>query len=435
MAAKTIEVQGLGKKFCRSLKHSLWYGFKDMARELAGLSKAQDQLRKHEFWALRDLEFSLAEGESLGLIGPNGAGKTTLLRILNGLVKPSMGYTAIRGRVGALIALGAGFNPILTGRENVFINAAVLGIPRREVEAKLEAIVEFAEIGPFIDAPVQTYSSGMQVRLGFSVAIHMKPDVLLVDEVLAVGDMAFARKCFTRMSEILTSGVTVIFVSHTIRHVERICQKALLLDGGKALALGKAWDVCQEYYALANLKSLGKTATGEGQSSAVYGKHADPENFRVTRISLLNDKGESAGQFVIMQGFKVRVEFIAKRPIKRLAMGVLIQTLDGIHVISLSNFGQEPACEGGEGYLECSVKELPLREGAYTVLLGLSEDEMTPLFKSEKAADFSVVPDKKWFNAAGATGGLVVVPAQWEFTAGAAVEYGGLGKQPALPEG
>src|SRR5690606_278607 len=198
-----VRVENVSKKFCRDLKRSLWYGVKDILTEIYGSRKEQDHLRRHEFWAVNDVSFELRRGECLGLIGHNGAGKSTLLKILNGLIKPDRGRVVIKGRVGALIELGAGFNPILTGRENVYVNGSILGLSKSEIARKLEAIVEFSEIGEFIDTPVQYYSSGMRIRLGFAIAAQLEPDVLLVDEVLAVGDIGFVLKCFNKMDALL----------------------------------------------------------------------------------------------------------------------------------------------------------------------------------------------------------------------------------------
>ena len=196
----SVAVEGATKKFCRSLKRSLWYGLKDLGNELrAGSGGDRAQLRPGEFRALDGVCFEVERGECVGLIGANGAGKSTLLKMLNGLVRPDAGRIAIRGRVGALIELAAGFNPILTGRENVYVGGAVLGLSKRQVDEVFDEIVDFAGLGEFIDAPVQSYSSGMQVRLGFAVATSLEPDVLLVDEVLAVGDVAFRMKCFENL--------------------------------------------------------------------------------------------------------------------------------------------------------------------------------------------------------------------------------------------
>ncbi len=234
-----IKVDGVYKKFCRDLKRSLWYGMKDLGHELLGRQRNDNaRLRLQEFWAIKDVSFELKRGECLGLIGRNGAGKTTLLRMLTGLIKPDTGRIEIRGRVGALIALGAGFNPILTGRENIYVNAAVLGLTKRETDAKFREIEEFAEIGKFIDSPVQSYSSGMTVRLGFAVATALDPDVLILDEVLAVGDIGFRHKCHNKIME-LTRRCAVIVVSHSMPNLTRISTEILLINKGEKVYLGK----------------------------------------------------------------------------------------------------------------------------------------------------------------------------------------------------
>jgi len=218
----------------------------DMGAELVGGSRQHDILRPEEFWAVNDVSFELRRGECLGLIGRNGAGKTTLLRMLNGLIKPDHGKIEMRGRVGALIALGTGFNPILTGRENIYVNGSVLGLTKREIDEKIEDIIDFAEIRDFIDAPVQSYSSGMQVRLGFAVATALEPDVLLLDEVLAVGDGAFRTKCFVRISALLRNAA-VIFVSHSEEQLTRICTSGIVLKQGTVAHLGTLKDCMTTY--------------------------------------------------------------------------------------------------------------------------------------------------------------------------------------------
>ncbi len=228
-----IKVEGVSKKFCRSLKKSLWYGMQDLGSEILGRRHGGNgELRPDEFWASKDISFELKRGECLGLVGRNGAGKTTLLRMLNGLIKPDQGRIEMHGRIGALIALGAGFNPILTGRENIFVNATVLGLTYKEIESKLDEIIDFSEIGEFIDAPVQSYSSGMAVRLGFAVATSIQPDVLLLDEVLAVGDAAFRHKCYQRINRII-SNCAVIIVSHSMDQIGAVASKVGLMRAGK----------------------------------------------------------------------------------------------------------------------------------------------------------------------------------------------------------
>jgi lipopolysaccharide transport system ATP-binding protein len=223
-----ISVQHLSKKFCRSLKRSIWYGLRDLASEVLGHSGDHSMLRRGEFWALKDVSFDLYPGETLGLVGPNGAGKTTLLRILTGLINPDEGRVTVRGRMQALIALGAGFSPVLSGRENIYVNAAILGIARKDVDRQLDQIVEFSGIAEFIDSPVQNYSSGMAIRLGFAVAAHLEPDILLIDEVLAVGDEGFQVKCLNKIGELKRTGTAIILVSHNMHTVSTYSDRVLV---------------------------------------------------------------------------------------------------------------------------------------------------------------------------------------------------------------
>jgi len=236
MSDSLIKVEGLSKKFCRSLKRSMWYGMKDLGEELLGRRQPNGHaLRPDEFWAVKDVSFELKRGECLGLLGHNGAGKTTLLKMLNGLIRPDQGRIEMHGTVGALIALGAGFNPILTGRENIYVNASVLGMKKSLVDRKVDEIVDFAEIPEFIDSPVQTYSTGMTMRLGFAVAaILLEPDILFLDEVLAVGDVGFAMKCLNVIRS-LSDKSAVVLVSHNMPQVSLFCTRTMVLERGKVL--------------------------------------------------------------------------------------------------------------------------------------------------------------------------------------------------------
>ena len=233
MSDTLITVDNVSKKFCRRLKRSLWYGMKDLGAELIGRNNSHRELRKDEFWAVKDVSIELKRGDTLGLIGRNGAGKTTLLRMLNGLIKPDSGRIEIKGRMQALIALGAGFNPILTGRENIYVNASVLGIRKAEVDCRFDEIVDFSGIEEFINTPVQSYSSGMAVRLGFAVAAHMDPDILLVDEVLAVGDEGFQSKCLNKIGELKKKGTAIILVSHNMHTISTFGNEVILMNNGK----------------------------------------------------------------------------------------------------------------------------------------------------------------------------------------------------------
>jgi lipopolysaccharide transport system ATP-binding protein len=262
-----IKVEHVSKKYCKSLKKSMLYGVKDIGRNTVGLSSHSANLRKHEFWAVDDVSFEVKRGETLGIIGPNGSGKTTLLKMLNGIFWPDKGKITVKGKVGALIEVGAGFHPMFTGRENVYINAAILGMTKEEVDEKFDDIIEFADIGDFIDAPLKFYSSGMFVRLGFAVAVHCEPDILLVDELLAVGDIEFRAKCYKRIDEIKNK-TTVVIVSHMPETLSRLCEEALLLDGGRKIKQGTLADI-QEYY-MSNL--LKNTYTSKNLKTEIVEK-------------------------------------------------------------------------------------------------------------------------------------------------------------------
>lgn len=242
-----VSVQNVSKKFSMNMKSSLKYGALDIIKSTLGI-KINKDIRPNEFWAVKDISFELRRGECIGLIGHNGAGKSTLLKVLNGLYAPDKGQIVMRGKIGALIELGAGFNPILTGRENIYNNASILGFTKKEVEDKMASIIEFSEIEQFIDMPVQNYSSGMKVRLGFAIAAHLEPDILIIDEVLAVGDLGFVLKCFKKIDELLPN-TALIFVSHSMPMISRICNQIILMNHGKVQYQGSnISDGIAQYY-------------------------------------------------------------------------------------------------------------------------------------------------------------------------------------------
>ncbi|NJK47146.1 ABC transporter ATP-binding protein [Candidatus Gracilibacteria bacterium] len=232
-----IRAENVAKKYCRDLKQSLWYGLQDITSEVTG-RKYEHELRPNEFWSVNDVSFELKRGECLGLIGPNGAGKSTLLKMLNGLLKPDRGRIEMRGRIGALIELSAGFNQILTGRENIYARGTILGFSKAEIDEKIDSIIEFSELKEFIDTPVINYSSGMRVRLGFAIAAQMEPDILLLDEVLAVGDIGFRAKCFNTIYEKMQNAA-VILVSHNMPQISRVCSDLVVMNHGKCEFNGK----------------------------------------------------------------------------------------------------------------------------------------------------------------------------------------------------
>jgi lipopolysaccharide transport system ATP-binding protein len=243
-----LELQGVSKRFRRG---ELYTSLRDLVPAYASRllrAKAQTEVDQRDFWALQDVSFTVKRGEAFAIIGGNGAGKSTLLKLLTGIMRPNRGTIRIAGRVSALIEVSAGFHQDLTGRENVYLNGAILGMSREEIRRRFDAIVAFSGLEAFIDTPVKRYSSGMFARLGFSVAAHVDPDVLLVDEVLSVGDYLFQRKCVERMNEVIASGATVIFVSHNLRAVASMCHRSLLLERGKVLMVGPTEQVINAYY-------------------------------------------------------------------------------------------------------------------------------------------------------------------------------------------
>ena len=242
-----LTVSGISKKFCRQLRRSSYYSVADTAREMLGGSRDSRTLRKGEFWALRDVSFNLKRGQCLGVVGSNGSGKTTLLRILGGMLQPDSGEVVVRGRVVPMVALGAGFNPMLSGRENLYVNMAIFGFSRREIDALQPEILEFAELGDAIDAPLKTYSSGMSARLGFACAIHTEPDILLIDEVLAVGDARFRAKCFQWFARLRARGTAILLVSHSATTVISMCDEAIYLRAGSLEKHGPTEDVMDRY--------------------------------------------------------------------------------------------------------------------------------------------------------------------------------------------
>lgn len=363
-----VDVQHVSKKFCRDLKKSLWYGLKDVFTEMnpwqprsAALPAAPsgNDLRPAEFWAVNDVSFQLRRGECLGLIGHNGAGKTTLLKMLNGLIKPDSGSITMRGRVGALIALGAGFNPILTGRENVYINGAILGLSKKEIDDQIDSIIDFAEIREFIDSPVQSYSSGMQVRLGFAVATAMKPDVLILDEVLAVGDANFRSKCYQRIGNILAD-CAVIIVSHDAYSIRRICNEVLWLKRGNCMFHGDTEAGMRLY---------------NDDAPAIEGMNA----LMLCADYVSNSKCESKVTETVVNGedtvvnVSIRITFESVKHVELgLSMANIVAPGEVVVGQSLLNNCVPPIHEGFNDW-EFSIRDLHLARGQYAITLGFFE--------------------------------------------------------------
>jgi lipopolysaccharide transport system ATP-binding protein len=347
-----VHVDHASKKFCRDLKRSLWYGLKDTVGDLVGRSTT-DTLRAGEFWAVDGVMLELRRGECLGLVGRNGAGKTTLLKMLNGVIKPDRGRIELRGRVGALIALGAGFNPILTGRENIFVNGAVLGLSRREITAELDGIIEFADIGDFIDSPVQSYSSGMQVRLGFAVATALRPDVLLLDEVLAVGDVAFRAKCYERLARI-RDNAAFILVSHDSDQIARVCSSVLVLDRGRTAFAGDVAAGLRLYHDLA-------------LDTAPVTSHEHVSEDTAASLALCDSGVSLDGVF----GFTLDVA--VQSAVQVADLRVVLWDEKGLPAVDAYSRTQNwsTSLEPGRNRLACRIGPLRLRRGRYAVSIAL----------------------------------------------------------------
>jgi len=376
MSDTLIRVEGVSKKFCRSLKRSLWYGMQDLGNELIGRRHGGNgALRRDEFWAVKDVSFELKRGECLGLIGRNGAGKTTLLRMLNGLIKPDEGRIEIRGRMGALIALGAGFNPILTGRENIQVNASVLGLSKDEIDSRIDEIVEFAEIGESIDSPVQNYSSGMVVRLGFAAASVLDPDVLLLDEVLAVGDAAFRYKCYRRIDQLLQRAA-VIFVSHDMPHVGRICTRTMLLSRGQIRLSGATGQAITEYQRLND-----EAHTPEEGLVTLYPP--------ITELSV----GTLPEEIRFSSPLSLEITLRSDRSIEGTTLRVNVMNLSGAWVASCiadsSDFSV--TVEAGRTAWKLELASLPLRAGRYYLSVTLCAADGSLLAVWHKGHQLAIV--------------------------------------------
>ena len=306
MPDTVISVENLGKQYrLRHLTSGGYRTFREMiAEKFARLLHPAPKLADEEFWALKDVSFSVQQGEVVGIIGRNGAGKSTLLKVLSRITQPTTGRVRIQGRVASLLEVGTGFHPELSGRENIFLNGAILGMGRDEIRAKFDEIVAFAEVEKFLDTPVKRYSSGMYLRLAFAVAAHLDPEILIVDEVLAVGDAAFQRKCLGRMAEVARGGRTVLFVSHNMSAISQFCPKCIWLNGGRVQAIGSTPSIIESYLLHWSEEQLG----GE---RAFKEDPAKPG--QVLRLRLLNHRGEVTDKFVCEHPIQIEMTFLVRR--------------------------------------------------------------------------------------------------------------------------
>jgi ABC-type polysaccharide/polyol phosphate transport system ATPase subunit len=355
-----------------------------------------------ELWALRDVDLEVAPGEALGVIGQNGSGKSTLLKLLAGILPPHTGTVEIGGSVAAMLELGAGFHPDFTGRENVYMNASIHGLSERQVEARLDEIVAFAELEDFVDMPVRTYSSGMQLRLAFSVASHVTPDVLLLDEVLAVGDEAFQRKCFGRISTFRRGGGTLVFVSHDPAAVERICDRVVLLVEGAVIAEGPPAEVLAVYHRL--------LAGGGGRPSAETAEDARPQwgnREAVIEAIRLIGAGGATDRFVNGEPFAVELDVAARERVEAPVFGLAIHTTEGVLCYGTNTvLDSLPVAElRGAATVRFEVPHLNLHEGRFTVTAAIhSQDHATVYHWLDRWVEFSVFPQATGLGIVDASG-------------------------------
>lgn len=381
-----------------------------------------------ELWAIRNISFQVKQGEVVGLIGRNGAGKSTLLKILSRITDPTEGRAVLRGRIGSLLEVGTGFHPDLTGRENVYMNGAILGMKRSEIYRKFDEIVEFSEIGKFIDTPVKRYSSGMHVRLAFAVAAHLEPEILIVDEVLAVGDAAFQRKCLGKMGAVASEGRTVIFVSHNLGSVQALCQRAIWMQNGRMRLEGPSDRVVADYLDAVEWSAPEKSLIVSPDGS-----------FEITRAFLLDEHGKSVSTIRPGALLTVEIEYHARRPIHRPYLWVgLSGSLGNLFTANMMLDGHRPEVLADVGRLRLTIPRLPLMPNQqYVVRLGGYEsDGLGQLFQKTDIAHFRVVGSA---HSIGFDGELaerfmqgvpaMLVPYRWEFPEGQVVDVDPIGLQ------
>jgi ABC-2 type transport system ATP-binding protein/lipopolysaccharide transport system ATP-binding protein len=320
------------------------------------------------FWALRDASFSVPRGSSLGIIGQNGSGKSTALKVLTGIYRPTAGSVEVNGSVSALLEVGAGFHPELTGRENIRLNATILGFTNREIDRLMDQIIEFADIGEHIDSPIKHYSSGMYVRLGFAVAVMVRPEILIVDEVFAVGDEEFQRKCFDYLYELRRANTAMIIVSHGLSSIEQLCDHAVWLDQGRVREIGPSHEVTRSYLDSINAKEASRHAPDPDAAEPVQTAWRGSGEIRVVAVELLNAQGQSSNFLLSGGPGAFRVHYRADAEVPRLAMTITVEDLQGRNLLRVSSRDQGLlAIPAGKGYVDFEMRELFLSGGTYVV--------------------------------------------------------------------
>lgn len=370
MTKPSVVVEGVSKKFGLSLKSALKYGLIDSGRRLVGLN-SDHLLRSGEFWALNDISFSLEPGDALGIMGINGSGKTTLLRILNGTYSPDVGKVTLRGRIGALIAAGAGFSPMLSGRENIYISGTLLGMTPSEIKRKFDEIVAFAELDEFIDMPVRNYSSGMSVRLGFAIAVIGTPQILLVDEVLAVGDIAFQKKCFERINELKSQGTTILLVSHAPGQIWAVCNKGIVIHRGHTRGVSSVEDACRNYEHNNALERLHSEEVRRSLAvSREYGaSRGGAGTAYITQVEVLDENGDPASVVGYAKSFTLRYHLTVHEWIENGILRVLVDSEIHKALVIIDNYeihNELIDLQVGVHVFDIHVQAPSLRPGVYS---------------------------------------------------------------------
>jgi lipopolysaccharide transport system ATP-binding protein len=388
----------------------------------------QNSARRVEFWALRDVSFAVRAGTTFGIVGENGSGKSTLLKVIARILKPTSGTVRVNGRVTALLELGAGFHPELTGRENIYLYGSILGLKRREINARLDDIIQFAELEQFIDTPVKHYSSGMLVRLGFAVAVHLDPDILITDEVLAVGDEAFQHKCLDKIYEFARAGRTIIMVSHDLNLVRQLCDEVLWLDRGQVRALGDPVSVTRAYLDWSNEKAFRRGAPAGAAPNRRWGTF----EVEVTGVEFLDRDGNPTWFFATGDPVTIRLHYRAHRRINRPVFGVGIHLGESVHITGPNTrfAGLEIPFIEGDGAVEYRVRELNLTRGVYLVSVAVSDHSLTHLYDYHDRLYRLEVHSRPGREAFGP----VYLPAEWRHLNGVAGSIRPLpGYRPAPP--
>jgi len=412
-----ISVKEVSKKFCRNLARSIKYGMQDVARDLMGIDSEPERLRGDEFWAVDNVSFELRTGETLGIIGPNGSGKTTILKMLNGIFMPDKGRIEVQGKVGALIAIGAGFHPLLSGRENIYVSGAILGMSKKEIDKKFDSIVEFADIGDFLDSPVKFYSDGMYVKLGFAVAIHCEPDILLIDEILSVGDLKFQSKCFKFLTDsVIKKGCSVIFISHNRYAIQDVCSRALYLKNGKMMQIGDAAGVIERY-----LEDTQKQDITYDQNPRHH--LINEEVGGVTKLVFTDKQGNVQNKFKSGEEIHIRFYYSFKKTVVNPSVGITFMhsdlrysvTSNTDYVFNLhSGYDRfEVPTLQGEGYFEVTIDCLYIPIGIYKCFFYLfTENKMNLMQKNENAAEIEIL----WLENSPKRS-LIELPHKWKLVA------------------